>query len=408
MMQTGIIKSLRYPTGGWTEYVFEPNTYRHAAGPAIRYVENQPVTFFAGQDSDITPGPSDVKDTTITFTVPTTIQPYSTYALYRMGCGYNIPQQSPQFRVELQGPNNYRRSFGIINEHDKDVTEELELAPGDYILTATAIGYCPNDYFRLLWTEAVTRQRPDTIGLAGGLRIREIRSYASKNDTEPLRQRYRYSPLQDSTQSSGRIQSIPEYSYFTVENRYSVLNQSVVEGECRYVAQSSNSIEPLGNIQGGNVAYTSVQVFKDKTGQHGMTHHTFSWKEDEAYYGHGYPFTPATSFDWQRGLPLQVTQYARKKDGTGYQPLHRTVNHYYHNYTPPGNGKCEDCSYYTLPTRPNETHAIGLNIVLQRPSSSRPESRFRPWFLLNGYCNPSSTCPRGATCTRKMNTAIIP
>ncbi|PJJ48430.1 RHS repeat protein [Hymenobacter chitinivorans] len=375
MMQTGIIQSLRYPTGGWTEYEFEPNTYRHAAGTTSYEIKQQPISIFAGRDSDLTPGPNDRKDTTITFTVPHNIQPYSTQAILRTGCGFRTPQVTPQFRVELQGPDNFRRTFGGTTDPKVDFTEKLELAPGEYTLTATTYGYCPDDYFRLMWTEVVTKQTPDTTRLAGGLRIREIRSFASKNDPEPLRQYYRYSPLQDSTQSSGRIQSLPSYSYYTTENRYSNLNQTAVEGECRYIAQSSNSIEPLGNIQGGNVAYTSVLVFKDKTGEHGLTHHTFSWKEDEAPYGHGFPFTPATSFDWQRGLPLQVTQYSRKTGAAVYQPLARTVSHYYHNYTPPGRGQCEDCSNFTLPNRPNETHAVGLNIVILRPEFFLPGAR---------------------------------
>ncbi|TGE26544.1 RHS repeat protein [Hymenobacter metallicola] len=367
MMQTGIIKSLRYPTGGWTEYEFEPNTYQHAAGTVTRDSLVSPLAFYAGQDDDSTPTAGISKDTLLTFTVPSTVQPYSTEARYKTGCGYTTPQGSPQFLVELSGPNNYRRTFGNSPSTLNAVTEPLELTPGEYTLKATVYGYCPDDFFRLSWTEAVTRNVPAANRLAGGLRIREIRSFASKHDAGPLRQRYLYSPLQDSTLSSGRIQSIPTYSYNTIENRYSAINALSVEGECRYIAQSSSSIEPLGNIQGGNVAYTSVQVFKDKRGEHGMTHHLFSWKEDEASYGHGYPFTPPTSFDWQRGLPLQVTQYARNDNMDGYRPLHRVVNHYTHNYTPPGGGNCEDCSNYTLPTRPNETHAVGLNIIVQRP-----------------------------------------
>ncbi|TGE20644.1 hypothetical protein E5K00_21870 [Hymenobacter aquaticus] len=377
MMQTGIIRSLQYPTGGWTEYEFEPNTYLHAASTVVRDSLVQPVSFYAGKDDDSTPLPDGTKNQSVDFTIPATVRPYSMKAYYRTGCGFSVPQTTPQFRLELHGPNNYLKIFGASTDPSKPFTEPLELMPGEYTMKATTIGYCPNDFFKLFWTEAITRSMPASNRLAGGLRIKEIRSFADKTGAEPLRQRYSYSPLNDSTLSSGRVQYIPSYSYITIENRYSNQSQLSVEAECRYVAQSSGSIEPLSNIQGGNVAYTSVQVFQDKLGEHGMTHHTFSWKEDEAPYGHGYPFTPATSFDWQRGHPLQVTQYRRNETTYTYQPVHRIVNHYIHHYTPPIGGTCEDCSNYTLPTQPNETHAIGLNIIVKRPEFFyRPDNGF--------------------------------
>ncbi|MCB2379964.1 RHS repeat protein [Hymenobacter sp. BT635] len=377
-MKVGIIKSLRYPTGGWTEYEFEPNTYPIPGATLTVDSVVVPVNFFAGRPDDSTPSPSSIYPQQKTFTIPAGVDFQSIQVTYKAGCGFREAQNSPQFSPNLVGPNNYSRSFGYNGE--RPVTEALALVPGEYTLTATTYGYCPEDFIRISYTCQVPRVMPATNRMSGGLRIREIRSFADSYQKEPIRQRYRYAPVQDSTISSGRVLSVPTYSYESREYTWNKDYPKAIDRECRYQAQSSSSILPLSNVQGGSTGYTSVQVFKDKSGEHGMTHHTFSWAQDYALYS-GYPFTPTTSLDWQRGLPLQTTDYSWNT-ATGYQPLHRVINHYTHHYTPPSDFSCEDCANYTPASQPNETHAIGLNILVQRPESMQPAGGAGSWSFL--------------------------
>jgi YD repeat-containing protein len=364
-MQVGIIKDLQYPTGGKTSFEFEPNEYYTPPGNVTYDSVVQAVSFVSGNDSDIALGPSDVYPQSVKFTVPKTVQRYSMQAGYRTGCGSIMPRITPQFRLNLTGPNGFNRSFA--SPEDKISYETLDLQPGDYTMTAETVGDCPDNLFTLTWTELLHRSTPGVNKLAGGLRIREIRDTPHPR-AEPLRRRYRYSLPTDSTQTSGRVLGLPRYSYEIIQYNRNPSDPESLVSQCAYQAQSSNSVQPLGGVQGGSAGYPYVQVYHDGQGKHGMTAHTFSW-EDDVQPNVGYPFTPPTSMDWQRGLPLQTIDYLYDNTTGKYRPLRKVKNYYQHNYTPPSNFSCEDCSNYTEATRPNEVHALGLNIILQRPET---------------------------------------
>ncbi|UOQ54229.1 RHS repeat protein [Hymenobacter cellulosivorans] len=364
-MKVGIIKSLQYPTGGRTTYEFEPNDFYSPPGTIAYDTLVHAVSFISTPDDDHIPLPSEVVIQEVSFTVPANVQLYSMQARYRTGCGVGENQITPQFRLNLTGPNGFTKTFASFVNADRE--ETLNLAPGTYHMTATTVGNCPANYFYLQWMEHKSRSTPGSNVLAGGLRIREVRD-TPQPGAEPLRRRYRYALPTDSLRSSGRTLHVPQYSYEITQYNRDPAAPDRISTVCRYQAQSSNSVQSLGGVQGASAGYPYVQVYRDRRGEQGMSAHTFSWEDDLQYFV-GYPFTPPTSMDWQRGLPLEIIDYSYNNATGKYQPLRKTRNRYHHNYTPPTNYSCEDCANYTVPTQPNESHAIGLNIILQRPET---------------------------------------
>lgn len=371
LMQTGTLASLQYPTGGRTDFVFEPNTYYAPPGTTFAHTLQQPVVLRAGRDDDSTPGPSERREQAITFTVPATVDLNTIQVVYKTGCGQATNAATPQFAVALTGPNGYRRDFGWEPGQPADgMTRTLDLVPGTYTAAAVTYGYCPDDFFLLRWTEAVPE--PGRNVLAGGLRVREVRDYDGLQAGPVLRRRYQYTPSTDTTHSSGHVLYTPTYTYESTDYTYLPQDTEAINTTCTYVTQSSNSVQPLSTIQGSSVAYTHVRVFQDRQGEHGLTTHSFSWAPD-LQRNPSYPFTPPTTRDWQRGLPLEVVDYAAEPQSPSrYRPVRRVRTRYQHNYTPPG-PSCEsatrDCDDYRLPTGLNERHALGVNIVAMRPES---------------------------------------
>jgi hypothetical protein len=342
----GILKKVTYPTGGYTIYEYESNRFKETVNNGSVTLDGRSLHFDANNPNQ-----------QVTFTLPSSLNPASVFVKYECTSGI----ANPQFEVLLSGANYYKAFNGISLPQ-----EFISIPPGQYTISVSAQnGNFPGGYFSIFWTQ--TNPGSDVIvnSLGGGLRIRTIKDFDGI-DTMPKTRLFTYDLNNDPSSSSGRIFNKPQYSYLyskpiiTYPMNYNP-GQNLLT--CQFYVQSTSSNLPLSGIQYSNVLYTEVQERKqDENGVDlGYTHNTYSFEPDLKPYA-GFPFTPATSYEWMSGLLTKGEVY--KKYNSNYQLQQRTINTYNHNLSPPDNS---ESGSFGQAVKPNEAHALGMNINLIWP-----------------------------------------
>lgn len=372
-MVQGMLRELHYPTGGFTRFVFEPNGYRISSDSVLTYV-TQSVAAYATDREDET-GPYQVE---LPFTIRShpaaPFNPASVRVQFATPpCGAASPQYTARVFYNGAPIAQYCGSSppeGLTGNAGGGPPAGYN--PGNYQVRIEKAGNVGDSYFRLLWTEAVMRPRPGRRQLTGGLRIREAVDFDGVHAAPAQRKRYYYSPLGDTTANSGvTLGSVPTYTTTTTEYvRGNKETPLAVTGTCSFLLQTTNSQLPLSTIQGNNMAYPSVVVLADRNGQAGLAHYRFSFARDYQPSA-GYPFTPPTSHEWERGLPLEETEFIYHPARRIFSPVRRVRTHYTTHYTAP-TVLGEESANYTPAEQVNETHALGLNLLQATPELFSP------------------------------------
>jgi YD repeat-containing protein len=341
-VQAGLLTTIRYPTGGSQEFVFEPNTI--AESYRIRNPRmTQTVTVSTppkGSDSLITV----ITRFQITKQVTRVIcqlhssnnqplegsiaPPKSTalFSLFDVTGGINVSLLNPGSNWQI--PRNQSR----LDKADSTVT----LIPNHtYELRARAIGLASG-------TLTVSYEDPAMVfgtrtALVGGVRVREERLKATPQAPVTIRRYYYQYP--NSTASSGILinSAAPLYTRTQIarvegpgdpncggEVTFLCARKSIIDITSTIV--SSNS---LGELEGSDqiVSYYSVAVVDSASnGQHtGRTVSTYSYAGETAT--NEVPFPPKVLTSWKRGNLLEQFKYAVSP--TGQQTLvSKLVNTY--------------------------------------------------------------------------------
>ena len=276
-MRAGSLTKITYPTGGYNEFIYEPNDY-----PGTTQGPNG----FASVSSSGQQGPVQQSFTiggtqTVLVTVDRSLTPSP--------CSES-EQQCPYVAIVGQGQ---WQTTGIST---------ISLAPGTYTLEASDDGYPGNSaYIQVAWPGQTIQANK----AAGGLRIAEVRT-ADAMGTVSIR-KYRYTLQSDTAKSSGVINGEPRYDY------------TFSEPTCSYYSRSSASKIPLGD--GPVVGYTEVTVWDGTTGEFGKTRHVFRAGADGG--STGWPFFKTTSYAWERGQDIERNEY----DSAG-RPQRRVASSY--------------------------------------------------------------------------------
>ncbi|NII83313.1 hypothetical protein [Pedobacter sp. SG908] len=376
--KVGVLNKITYPTGGYTVFDHELNRFPDqvsvgetpgAQKDASVYFENytnEPVRRY------------------VHFTIPDNVEPGSIVAYWQCTNGtYN-----PQFSISLYNAGyTYNRGFGGTSPA---MGEGLSLYPGNYTIEVYEYGLYEEGNFRVIWKEKPVPGTIETRDVdGGGLRVKSIKDYDPGSNDPRLSRSYTYTKSASPTLSSGETFGKPLYS--TVYDKYTYAinpdnNSGLDEKICRYYLQSSKSKLPLTGGQFGNVVYTEVQKFvESSTGENnGYTNNTYSFFKDYKPY-FMYPFTPPTSYEWMSGYLTKSETYG--KNDNGYILKRRVTNEYNFNYTPPDytQNPSESGGHYTPPTKPNEAHALGLNVIVDRPEYVIGAGRYPARFTIESF-----------------------
>ncbi len=280
-MQAGVLTRITYPTGGYSEFVYEANEY------GLIKAGGQMVDDGPPQVSSIASTPFQGVQST-TFTVGGVESVQGTVYLSEFvhspptGCQNGDPLHPCPFGGVVQKGEWYTPG-----------TYYVVLAPGTYTLRASAAGYNVDIAISVNWRDRViVTKKP-----AGGLRVAEQRTADALGNVSI--QKYRYTLQSDPTQSSGII---------GVEPRYDL---GVSGGNCSYYSRASTSKMPLGAGTSGQVAYSEVTVLHGASGEYGTTRHVFRSmiEAGDGYSTTSWPYARRTSFEWARGQPSYTTEY---------------------------------------------------------------------------------------------------
>lgn len=369
----GMIQKITYPTGGYTLFEFENNTTSANLPTDLnRYKYVSSVPYQTMQTYFTVNGQKPGSTMRAMFNVPpggSYYDPISgTYGL----CTAEIK--------DLYGSTYY--TFDGINT--APTGDPISLPDGDYVIeiqTRFSDGN-PNAYVALNWIEVGPSQWQNI--LSGGVRVKSITDQPLTG-TAKVRH-FNYDKSSQPGFSSGWSRFNPVYVYnWTTLTEYG--GQYL---ECTAFAQQSNSVAPLGTIQGGATAYVEAREYTDEQTK-GYTYYRYSGSVGFSEYTYIYPNAPIAATDWLEGQVLEKIDYQYDAGSNTYRPLKKVVNDY----------------KQAIGVGPNEHSVRGVRAVLYKPgiepTMSGPASK-SPEYKIQYYRFHSSwTYP-----TKKVETLYDP
>ncbi len=300
--QAGILKKIKYPTGGETLFTYESNTVSDNKVEAQPAITERSLIFAATNQS--------------VYTLPS---PYESNELI-------IPAQGAQVQFHIAGlPNTLWQGCDfvqclILKDNNPVPFGQLGNSWDGVMATWPAGTYklklindCSIDA-RANFSITIIAQIPTNTAQAneirpvGGLRIKTIEDKPGNNSPSIIKN-YRYNMENDTNHSSGVLVNFPDYGYDLSVKSNATNEQGEPEGPgnyCAYRVRQSFSNYPLATTQGSYVGYSHVIV---DLGDNGESWYSFDAHSD---IGENFPFSPLDNFDWARGFLLNTKDFKRK------------------------------------------------------------------------------------------------
>jgi hypothetical protein len=333
--QTFALKSVTYPTGGYTGFEYE---LHDCIEPDLPYSKKKNAVQYSMSNLNPTSTAFDIKSYDISGKTLATIflsTPNCTPDGAATVC--NSTALNPGCpTIRIQKCNGGNGGIGLLGSCSNWVN-----------IGTTYVGYYPNTYCKVTlpdgkyrlqgsgsgnYTASISYFEKDVMivnGVAspnkkvGGLRISRMISNTAPTDPKPIIKKYVYKTVDGN--SSGKLLSVPLYSYKTVvfESKTVAGTQITNSGYIPYISLGSYSNVALGTASGSYVCYTDVTVLNGDNGENGQENYKFSFYPDMV--SNTFPFGPSTTFDYLRGLQEQNTIY---KNDVVMKPVEMTTNIY--------------------------------------------------------------------------------
>ncbi|MFC3199533.1 hypothetical protein ACFOET_18095 [Parapedobacter deserti] len=274
-MKAEILQKITYPTGGYTEFVFEANTYSmqgdsYADNPFVNY--EWQTSSFEYEEGYFSIDPS---TQTFTLTSPSLVE-----------VSREISAGGPNHAWLPSGTfitDNYQFAAGTYNLQDIFGTDEL-LQPSN------------SDIRRAIGTVRIRVATPTTSKLGGGLRIKSIKNF---DGTELRTKHFEYKL--DNSASSGVLSVFPAH-FVDLNSLWSNTHGILL------------SSEPINDIpQGPPIGYKQVdEIFPDGSMTVHKYHTYIDYPDDYNEFVHGYTdmrLAPLNSINQMRGLEKSSEVY---------------------------------------------------------------------------------------------------
>lgn len=266
--QKGLLKKVKYPTGGTDEFIYEPNTisrYNSATSTSQATIGGSGLSTLSPQVF------------TTTITANSTHQATISLSSYKSPAFPNAPGGEGNLIYEFKLTNLttgastfYRKYFYYTSE---SFTVSL-INANQYQLQVTCWGQENAGNATLQYNPNVTSSFVNDD--VGGLRVKEIRSYDPLSNKSSSKY-YNYAALADLTKSSGvgvsrtaNIEFVNSGLLCTVSGfAFSIIS-------CPTAVISANSSTPFYSFGGSQVAYASVLESDDPNFKNGCVEHLFT------------------------------------------------------------------------------------------------------------------------------------
>ena len=295
--QAEMLTKITYPTGGSSSFTFEPNSYPDTAelfsdtAAGVKFeldtgsVTQKQVSFTLANSQNITFVISALYD--------------QAYLNVHNGCS-GLPWANL-----FDGNNHLVTSLQVCGTGSQN--QHLTLDSGTYTIVLNRDLYRPasdsneNFVFASLYYEHSLGIQPYT-HYTGGVRLHSLVYSDSINTANNNTQVFQY----EQPYVVNPVDSVNDYITDYSAECFSNLNFCTTYTLIR----SSASKFTLGSIQGGVIGYGKVTTLFGANGGNGKTVAYFSTQHNNANpFNHLYPYTPATSRDWDRGLTVATYTY---------------------------------------------------------------------------------------------------
>ena len=326
-MDRGMLTSIEYPTGGKTEFVFEPH-------------EHQTSGSYQRQQQVVQAGVMPLQVSTQTVTTGVMAYDYLGKLHYELiipkdgngnpypGAVYSIKvhikdltdPSSPGIEYEVSnvhppitgGDIVIDRTFGLKKGHNYELHAEISSS-------VTTNGFPGSGAIQITY-DAIVPHIINYNKVRSGLRIQQIKNYDDINASNPITTKtYQYTDLTNSSKSSGRYFNFvtdEENMYFNYYEQYGCFpkpgGQGVMAGRWTVINKSSTMSSALSSPSGSPVEYQYVTVVDgDGTGTpNGKAIYEYLVDEEDRYY----PPRPGlrdylVSRAWKRGHLKSETHY---------------------------------------------------------------------------------------------------
>lgn len=342
--KAGVLTAVIFPTGGRTEFDYESNEYTYindddSLNNGRHYTMVDKQFSVANSCALVQPGPNGIQCGDVEESFNVGIPGALVYLTFSGHSGAVGAAYKPYAEVlDSTGQRVFwTQYFGAQVNNGPALPPQTGtkfLPAGRYRVLAHACSLPPNpdpdavcSYVSLL---GVYRDRGPSIlkKLAGGLRVREIRNYASSGSFVATRQQFTYTMRDDPRLSSGVIYGEPKYAYRSYNYITNIPPLDKFEYQCPFWLRLAQNRTVLGSTQGSLVGYREVTVTSDgPNATAGKTVYQYtSPVEYGDYIREVLPFTPPTSSSFMTGLLRQQTDYLR--EGASYYVLKRVANTY--------------------------------------------------------------------------------
>lgn len=287
-----MLDKLHYPTGGFSQFTYEPHDYGFVSTDQI-YQRTLGEMTTVGFDWYFGMNPSEVDSFTITDTSRVDVS--FVCQSFPSSCFHNYPGTVDSIDVRYLPPGTYDHTDFLptnIVENGTEFDSENEIIFSFYIR--------PLEWSHARW--------------GGGLRVKAIENSDGMNWTG-LRQ-FDYVVPEDTSRSSGIVVSEPVFNH----HHYDMF-------QCVWQVRSASSVYQLGSLAGSHVGYRYVTTrFSDGSKSIAKMASPYELPEKDQYITspYGNRFGPALYPDFAYGLPLEQSMY----DSVGAM-IHQQKTTYY-------------------------------------------------------------------------------
>jgi hypothetical protein len=308
--RVGLLERVIYPTGGYSEFVYEPNEYK--LPPLYSYFD-----------------PCSVPKQTLQTLNATTEQSLWEFSLTGTSC--------LEFRYTLQlrclseiwvSVHDLSRSQSVLLKKltsgggipaEELGSYQIVLPAGNYSVAAYAdaedcqAGQQNSVEVEVIGAVDVPEQPGDhLVRRGGGYRIAVARDCPGSAGEPCITKKYTYQSSLDGL-TSGVLINPPVYTYrmskyHQLEGNQNLVSMGIV---VPYEFQGTQSQVPLGTASGNYVGYGTVTQWEGLNGENGKTVYSYSTaREYPDIIKNEFPFPPAESRDYRRGKLLSESVYA--------------------------------------------------------------------------------------------------